>query len=95
MQFITVYYSVITGRDSKGLDFSLPTKYMDYADYLVNFQLFYRSIRNLGILSNKDLDFVKTRTKGAALSSYPNYDDNVLQHLSKEEFLVLQNLRKK
>ena len=37
MQFITVYYSVITGRDSKGLDFSLPTKYMDYADYSFNF----------------------------------------------------------
>ena len=37
---------------------------------------------------------MKTRTKEAALSSYRNYNNNVLQHLSKEEFLVLQNLRK-
>ena len=67
---------------------------MDYADYLVNFELFYRNIRNLGILSNEDLDFVKTRTKEAGLSSYRNYNKNVPQHLSKEEFLALQNLRK-
>ena len=48
-------------------------KYLDYADYLVNFELFCGNIRNLGILSNEDLDFVKTRTKEAALSSYRNY----------------------
>ena len=57
------------------------------------FELFYRNICNLGILSNKDLDFVKTR-KEAALSSYQNYNNNVPQHLSKEEFLALQNQRK-
>ena len=55
---------------------------------------FYRNIRNLGILSNEDLDFVKTRTKEAALSSYRNYNNNVPQRLSKEDFLALQNLRK-
>ena len=44
---------------AKGLNFILPPKYLDYADYLVNFELFYRNICNLGILSNKDLDFVK------------------------------------
>ena len=49
----------------KGLNFSLPRKYLDYADYLVNFQLFYRNIRNLATLPNEDLDFVKTRTKKA------------------------------
>ena len=45
-------------------------------------------------MSNEDLDFVKTRTKEVALSSYRNYDNNVPQHLSKQEFLALQNLRK-
>ena len=67
---------------------------MDYADYLVNFELFYRNIRNLGISSNEGLDFVKTRTKEATISSYRNYNNNVPQHFSKEEFLALQNLRK-
>ena len=53
--------------------------------------MFHRDIRNLGILSDEDLDFVKTRTKEEALSSYRNYNNNVLQHLTKEEFLALQN----
>ena len=48
---------------AKGLNFSLPPKYLDYADYLVNFKLFYRNMRNLGILSNEDLDFVKQEQK--------------------------------
>ena len=54
--------------------------------------MFYRNIRNLVIFSNEDLDFVKTRTKDAALS-YRNYSNNVRQHIYKEEFLALQNLR--
>ena len=79
---------------AKGLNFSLPSKYLDYADYLVTFELFYRNICNLGILSNQDLDFVKTRTKETVPSSYRNYNNNVPQHLSKEEFVTLQNLCK-
>ena len=67
---------------------------MDCVDYLVNFELFYRNICGLGILSNENLDFVKTTTKEAALYSYRNYNNIVLQHISKEEFLPLQNLRK-
>ena len=67
---------------------------MDYADYLVTFELFYRNICNLGILSNQDLDFVKTRTKETVPSSYRNYNNNVPQHLSKEQFVTLQNLCK-
>ena len=53
--------------------------------------MFYRNIRNIDILSNEDLEFVKTRTKEEALPSYRNYKNNVPQYLSKEE---LQNLRK-
>ena len=45
-------------------------------------------------MPNEDLDFVKARTKKAALFSYRNYNYNVPQHLSKEKFLALQNLRK-
>ena len=51
---------------AKGLNFSLPPKYLDYGNYLVNFELFYRNICNFGILSKEDLYFVKTRTKEAA-----------------------------
>ena len=61
---------------------------------IVRVAIFYRNICNLGILSNEHLDFVKIRTKEAALSSYRNYSNNVPRHLSKVEFLALQNLRK-
>ena len=43
-------------------------------------------------MSNEDLDFVKAKTKEAALSSYRSYNNNVPQNLSKEEFISLQNL---
>ena len=63
-------------------------------DYLVQFELFFKDIRNLQILSNEDLDFVKTKTKEAALSSYRSYTNNMPQNLSKEEFIALLNLSK-
>ena len=63
-------------------------------DCLVQFELFFRDIRNLNILFNEDLDFVNTKTKEAVLSSYRSYNNNVPQSLSKEEFNSLQNLSK-
>ena len=48
---------------TEGLNFSLPLKYFDFRDYLVNFELFYRNIHKLGISYNEDLDFVKTVRK--------------------------------
>ena len=60
----------------KGLNFSLPPKYLDYTDYLVNFELFYRNIRNLVILSKENIDYVKTRIKEADFSSYQRYLTN-------------------
>ena len=76
------------------LQFCLPPKQLKYADYLVHFKLFYRDIRNLEILSNEDLDFVKTKTKETALSSFRQYNKNPQQNLSKEELAALTNLSK-
>ena len=45
-----------------------------YVDYLAHFELFYRDIRNLEVLSNEDLDFVKTKTKETALSLFREYN---------------------
>ena len=74
----------------KGLNLSLPHKYFNYTDSVLNFELFYRNICNLGILSNEGLDFVKAKTE-TTLFSYQNYYNNVPQHLSKEEFLALKS----
>ena len=63
-----------------GLRFSLPPKKLNYAHYLTNFELFYKSIRDLDVLSNRDLDFVKTKIKDAALSSFHFYNANFPQN---------------
>ena len=78
----------------KGLSFSLPPKQLRYLDYLINFELFYRSIDNLQTLSGDNLDFIKTRTKDTALTSFCNFNANVPQHLYNEEFEALKNLSK-
>ena len=59
---------------TKGLNFSTPCKKLDDADYLVQFKLSFRDIRNLDILANEDLDFVKAKIKEAELSSYRSYN---------------------
>ena len=38
---------------TKDLNFSIPCKKLDYVDYLVQLELFFRNIRNLDILSNE------------------------------------------
>ena len=72
----------------------MPPKQLSYSDYLINFELFYRSIDNLKILSGDNLDFIKTRIKDTALTSFRNYNANVPQHLSNEEFEALKTLSK-
>ena len=74
---------------STGLNFSILCKKLDYVDYLGQFELFFRDIRYLDVLSNEDLDFVKANTKEAALPSYRSYNNNVPQNLSKQEFIAL------
>ena len=79
---------------AKGLNFCLPPKQLKYADYLVYFELFYRDVRNLEILSNEDLDFMKRKTKETALSSFRQYNKNPQQNLSKEKLAALTNVSK-
>ena len=74
------------------MNFCLPPKQLKYADYLVHFELFHRDLRNLEIFSDADSDFVKTKTKEAALSSFRQYNKNPQQKLSKEELTALTYL---
>ena len=69
----------------KGLNFSILPKNLNHVDYLVNFELFHRDIRNPHIFSAESLDFRKTKTKDVALSSFCTYNNNVPQHLLKGE----------
>ena len=49
-------------------------------------------IEALKILSGDNLDFIKTRIKDTALTSFRNYNANVPQHLSNKEFEALKTL---
>ena len=77
---------------SKGLNFFFPPKQLKYADYLLNFELFFRDICKLGILSNENLEFLKIKIEDVALSSLRYFNLNVPQHLSDSEFQALKNL---
>ena len=58
----------------------------------MNFELFFRDICKLDILSNENLEFLKTKIKDVALSSLRYFNLNVPQHLSDSEFQALKNL---
>ena len=78
----------------EGLSFAVPPKQLIYSDYLINFELFYRSTNNLKILSGNNLDLVKTRIKDTSLTSFRDYNANVPQHPSNREFEALKTLSK-
>ena len=58
----------------------------------MNLELFFRDICKLDILSNENLEFLKTKIKDVALSSLRYFNLNVPQHLSDSEFQALKNL---
>ena len=60
----------------------------------MHFELLYRNIHNLEVLPNDDLDFMKTKTKETALSSFRQYNKSPQQNLSKEELSALTSLSK-
>ena len=65
---------------------------MPFSYYLVNFELSFRYMYSLAILSNKHLDFVEVINKEAALPSYQTCYDNVLQNLFKDDFFCFTKL---
>ena len=46
--------------------------------------MFYRNIDNLKIISGDNLDYIKTKIKDLALTSFHNYNANIPQHISNE-----------
>ena len=80
------YETAKKSRLTKILNLFIPCKKLGYADYLVNLEPFFRDIRNLDILYNQNLDFIKVKTKEVALSSYKTYYNIVPQNLSHNLF---------
>ena len=76
------------------LQFFLLPKQLKYTHYFIHFELFYRDIRNLEILSIEDLDFVETKTEETALSTLRQCNKIPQQNLAKEELAAVANLSK-
>ena len=76
---------------SKGLNFAIPPKDINYPDYLLPFDLLYRDI-NLLRISNFSLDCIKARLKDSAFSLYKETSKFMEKNLPKAEFDALKSL---
>ena len=75
----------------KGLDFALIPKKLEYSNYLVDFELFYRDVVNFAT-SYLDHELIKCKIKDIALTSFKSFKRiSQENNLSSEE---LQSLKK-
>ena len=75
---------------SKYLNFCFAPKQLNYADYLIQLEFFFTEMSVIQrFLSNENLDFVSTKTKKTALSSFRQCYNNPQQNLLKEELAAL------
>ena len=68
----------------KGLNFSIPPKRLDYEDHMLPFELLFRDI-NKNEMLNEDKEFLKTRLKDSAFTSFRSYNYNSDINLTKNE----------
>ena len=78
---------------SKGLNFAIPPKNLNYADYMLPFELLFRDIDLLDI-PRTDRDFIQGRLRDCAFTSYRDVGKNTDKNLSKEEQFALSTLIK-
>ena len=75
------------------MNFAIPPKNLNYADYLLPFELLFRDIDLLDI-PRTDRDFIQGRLGDFAFTSYGDVGKNINRNLSKEEYFALKNLVK-
>ena len=78
---------------SNGLNFVIPPKNISYADFMVLFELVYRDVNSLEV-SNLDKEFIKSRLRDSAFSSYKDTSKTFEKNLPKAEFDALKILLK-
>ena len=66
---------------------------MNYADFMLPFELLYRDVNSLEV-SNLDKEFIKTRLRDSSFSSYKDTGKTLEKNLPKEEFDALKILLK-
>ena len=78
----------------KGLQFAFPPSKLEYADFMLPFELLFCDIKNCN-LTTLQSKAVKSKLLDTAFSSFDKFNKNqVKSSLSKEEQEALQNLHK-
>ena len=76
------------------MNFAIPLKTLEYANYLLSFELLYRDIHNLDITYEK-IEVLKTSVKHCVFSSFNSYNENGAPlNSTPEEFAALKSLSK-
>ena len=70
---------------SKGLNFAIPLKNINYADYMIPFELLNRDVNSLEVF-NLDKEFIKSRLRDSAFSSYIDTSKTFEKNLPKADF---------
>ena len=78
---------------SEGLNFVIPPKNINYADYMLPFELLYRDVDSLEVF-NLDKKFIKSRLRDSAFSSDKDAGKTFEKNLPKAEFDALKILLK-
>ena len=78
---------------SKGLNFAIPPKDINYADFMLPCELLYSNVHSLEI-SNLDKEFIKSTIRDYAFSSYKNNGKKLQKNLPKEKLDALKILLK-
>ena len=78
---------------SKGLNFAIPPKNINYADYMISFELLYSNVDSLEV-SNLDKEFIKSRLRDSAFSPCKDTSKTFEKNLPKAEFDALKILLK-
>ena len=78
---------------SKGLNFAIPPKDINYADFMLPCELLYSNVHSLEV-SNLDKEFIKSTIRDYAFSSYKNNGKKLQKNLPKEKLDALKILLK-
>ena len=76
---------------AKGLNFALPPKMLNYADYLTQYKLLFRDIKELSV-GDSILERVKVDMKKICLSSFENFKFKDELNITPDELKALKDL---
>ena len=76
---------------AKGLNFALPPKKLNYADYLTPYELLFRDIKELAVGDNT-LERVKIDMKEICFSSFENFEFKDKWNITPDKLKALKDL---